>query len=48
MTHLMIAGGIWLLLLALLLVFNHACTGIDFSRRFSKPSRNGMAFLLPP
>lgn len=48
MAHFMIAGGIYLLLLALVLVFNFGAHRHRFSHRFSKPSHFGMAFLLPP
>ena len=44
MTRLMIAGGIWLLLLALLLVFNHGAQALIFTPVFKAiPFRDGFS-----
>lgn len=48
MTHLAIAGGAYLLLLALIIIFNHArtCADIDFHNR--KAISSEVAFSIAP
>lgn len=47
MTHLMIAGGMYLLLLALIIAFNRGRTCIDFRTSFQGHPTSGWLFYLP-